>query len=88
MKIKEGFMLRELAGQWVVVPIGNAVVDMNCIITLSSSGALLWKELEKGVEDSSALVDVLLNEYEVEHETAVQDCEDFIDQLNDKGMIA
>ena len=87
MKIKEGFLLREMVGQWVVVPIGNTVIDFNRIITLTPSAALLWKELEEGVDNTSKLVDVILGEYEVNEETAKQDCEEFIGKLKDQDML-
>ena len=87
MKIKDGFMLREMAEQWVVVPIGNTVVDVNCIITLTPSAAILWKELEKGIESVSQLAEILTSEYEIDYETALTDCEEFINTLNEKDML-
>ena len=87
MKLSEGFMLREMAGQWVVVPIGNAVVDMNCIITLSPSAALLWKELEIGVDDVATLAGAIMKEYDIDYETALNDSEEFIAQLKEIGML-
>ena len=87
MKIKEGFMLREMAGQWVVVPLGNNVVDINGIITLSASAAVLWRELENGVGDTDGLAAALMKEYEIDRETALRDCEEFIGQLKEKDML-
>jgi len=87
MKVKDGFMLREVAGQWIVVPLGDNVVDINGIITLSASAALLWKELENGVENPDALADALLKEYDIDRETALADSKEFIGKLKDKDMI-
>ena len=47
MKIKEGFMLRQVAGQHIVMPLGQKALDFNCAITLNESGAFLWSVLEK-----------------------------------------
>jgi hypothetical protein len=85
MKIKPGFMLREIAGQWVVVPIGGTVVDFNNIITLSESGAFLWRMLEKGANEEE-LVNAILTEYEVDDSTARRDVKTFVDCIVDKAL--
>ena len=50
MKIKKGLILREVAGSYIVVAVGNMAKNFNSIINLNESSALLWKELEKGAE--------------------------------------
>lgn len=85
MKIKDGFMLREIAGTWVVVPIGKSVVEFNGLMTLSESGALLWKRLECGAE-LDELVEAILHEYEIDEATARSDVDDFISEINRKGL--
>jgi len=87
MKIKGDFMLREVAGQSIVVPLGNNVVNVNGIITLTESAVILWKKLEDGVDSADELADALLNEYDVDRETALSSVEEFINQLIDKNMI-
>ncbi len=86
MTIKSGFMLRDIAGQWVVVPLGARVVDFNSILTLSESAAILWRSLEKGAEKSQ-LVERLLNEYHVSEDKATQDVRKFLDTLQEKGLM-
>lgn len=86
MKIKSGFMLREIAGQPVVVPLGTRVVEFNGIMTLSESGALLWKELEKG-SSADELVDLLLSVYDIDRETAQSDVEQFIQSMADTSLV-
>jgi len=63
MKIKEGFLLRQVADNWVVLPVGQACVDFNGMLSLNDSGALLWKALEQG-GDREALADAF-NKYDV-----------------------
>ena len=88
MKIKSGFMLREVAGQWVVVPLGERVVQVSGILSITSSGAVLWKALEAGVEGIEDLARVLLKEYDqVDEETALADVRAFVAQLSDKGLL-
>ena len=45
MKIKEGFLLRQVGGNYVIVPVGAQSVDFRCIITLNEVGAFLWQKL-------------------------------------------
>lgn len=85
MKIKDDFILREIAGTWLAVPIGSRVVDFNGMITLSETGAFLWKllETEKSVRE---LVDAMTEKYEVDEETAGRDIAGFLDLLEEKGL--
>ena len=86
MKLKEGFVLREVAGSWVVLPTGEATVDFNGMLSLNDSGALLWRALENGA-DSQGLVDALLAEYEVEASLAEADVAAFLDKLASAGCL-
>ncbi|MCX7709020.1 MAG: PqqD family protein [Clostridia bacterium] len=85
MKIKEGFMLREIADSWVVVPVGKRVVEFNGLISLSESGALLWQKLENGAAEED-LLKSMLHEYEIEEDAALADIRDFIRTLDEKGL--
>jgi len=87
MKIKGDFMLREIVGESIVVPLGNNVVSVNGIITLTESAVILWRKLENGVNGIDELADALLDEYDVDRETALSSVAEFIDQLREKGMI-
>ena len=86
MKIKEGYLLREVAGSSVVIPLGKDVVDFNGMITLSETGAFLWKVLEKGA-DEKALVSAMLEEYDVDEKTALEDIRAFVTKLSNAGII-
>ncbi len=86
MKIKDGFILREVADGYVVVTVGEAIKSFNGVINLNETGALLWKTLEKGAEEKD-LVDALLNEYDVERELAEKDVKLFIKKLTEAGLI-
>ena len=86
MKIKNGYMLREVAGEAVVVPTGEATLNFQGIISLNETGALLWTELEQGCEKKD-LVQALLDEYEVDAETAEKDVNEFLKRADDAGLI-
>ena len=86
MKIKNGFVLREVAEHWFVLPVGQASVDFNGMISLNESGVLLWQTLEAG-GDREAMCEALLAEYEVERAQALSDVDAFIKALTDAGCI-
>lgn len=86
MKIKDGFMLREIVDTWVVIPLGERVVEFNGIMTLSETGALLWKEIEEG-KDVNSLVDSIIAEYDIDKEAALADTLEFISTIEKNGLL-
>ena len=85
MKIKDGFLLRQVAGQTVVLPIGGDM-DLNLMITLNDTGAFLWEKLQEET-DEAALVAALLAEYDVDEATAKQAVTAFLAKLNENGFL-
>ena len=85
MKIKEGFILKTVAGENIVVPIGNNV-SFNAIITLNETGTFLWRQLLEE-KTSDQLLEALLNEYNVDEETAAQDIDKFTKRLSEVNLI-
>jgi hypothetical protein len=86
MKIKENFVLRQIAGTWAVLPIGDATLDFNGMLTLNESGVLLWQRLEQGCTRED-LVAALLAEYEVTRPVAEVDVDEFLDKLIQAGCL-
>lgn len=87
MKIKEGYLLREVAGSNIVVPVGSGMMDFSGVITLNEVGAFIWKILEKGA-DKEDIVNKMLEEYDVEKAVVEQDVDEYIDRLKGAGLIA
>ena len=87
MRIKEGFLLRKVAGDFVVVPSGNAMVDFKAMITLNETGAFLW-DLLKEEKTEGDLVQALLGEYDVDEATATEDVGGFVNLLKEKNLLA
>ena len=87
MKLSENFVLRQVADTWVVLPVGQASIDFNAMLTLNESGAILWRALEQG-GSREALADALLAEYEVDRETALADVDEFLQKLQEAGILA
>lgn len=86
MKIKEGFILREVAGSFIVVAVGDAVKTYNGLITLNETSAFLWNKLIKGATEEE-LVEALLREYDVEKEIAVNGVKSFINKLVEAKVV-
>ncbi len=86
MKIRDGFVLREVAGQSIVIAVGGAAEKFNGIIKLNESCALLWKKLEVGATEEE-LVDTLLSEYEVDEKQAKEDVSAFVESLSKANLI-
>ena len=87
MKIKKGYLLREMAGGVnVVVGVGNEANTLKGYVTLNDSGALIWKVLEKGASLQD-VVSAILSEYEVEEEIARKDAILVIDKLKEIGAL-
>ncbi|MBQ2445961.1 MAG: PqqD family protein [Oscillospiraceae bacterium] len=80
MKIKDGFVLRSIAGTHVVVPTGDNCLNFNGMITLNDSAAFLWRVLQEG-SDVEGMTKALLGEYEVDEETARSCSESFLKKL-------
>ncbi len=85
-KLKEGFIYRKIAGEHVVIPIGNNIADFNGVISLNETAAFLWQQLKQEL-DRPALVTALLDEYEVEQVQAQKDVDDFIALLREHKVI-
>lgn len=73
MKIKDGFILRQICGEYVVVGEGLAQVNFNKMLSLNETAAFLWKEVQGKEFTKDTLVDLLLGQYEVERERAAED---------------
>ncbi len=86
MKLKNGFILRDVAGQTVVLPSGDDL-DLNMMITLNDTGKFLWKLLESD-KDEAELVAALLAEYDVDENTAKAAVAGFVAQLNENEFLA
>lgn len=86
MKIKDGFMLRQVGGQAIVVAVGEASRDFNGIIKLNSVGQFLWEALTEDTTEE-ALVEKLLASYEVEKDIATADVAAFVAKLKGADLL-
>lgn len=85
MKLKKGFIMRDIAGETVVVPSGDEL-NLNMMITLNGTGKFLWQHLETGAT-LEELVQAMLGEYEVDEQTARAGAERFVNKLQERGFL-
>ncbi len=85
MKIKDGFVLREVAGSCVVMNIGGEL-DFNKMITLNETGTIIWKAIDEGL-DAEQIACRIADEYDVSVESALSDVNLFISKMSDIGVI-
>ena len=86
MKILKEFILRNIAGEQVLVPTGETTQEFNGLITLTETAGFIWENIEQ-VETVEDLVKLMLEEYEVDEETAKKDVERFVSQLVAAGFV-
>lgn len=86
MKVKDGFIVKKVVDDYVVVPVGDNFVDFSSIINLNETGAFLWKCLENDVTEDT-LADMLANEYEVSVSEVKDDTLAFVESLKNAGLI-
>ena len=65
MKFKKEFMLREIVGETILIPMGDSNNHFNGIITINELGKFIWENLESS-KDEEELLHKILEEYEVE----------------------
>lgn len=85
MKIKDGFILRSVAGRTVVISDGE-VLNLNLMIGLNDTGKFLWEQLGKEITVEE-LKNALMEEYDVEEGLAHKDVMTFIDNLKKNGFL-
>ena len=86
MKIKQKVIYRQVVGEHMLIPVGDVPAEQNGLFALTEVGAFIWKQIETG-KDEAALLDAILQEFEIDFGTASSDLEAFLDQLSSYGII-
>ncbi len=86
MKVSNDFILREIAGEYILVPVGAAAAKFNGLITLNELGKFIFEAL---ADDCTLeqLVDKITSEYDVDAATAAADAEEFLGELRGIGAL-
>lgn len=87
MKVGKEFILREIAGDYIIIPTGKAVLEFNGLITVNEVGVSIWKMLQEEITFEE-LVSGILDEYDVDENVAREDIQEFLDKLVKAGILA
>lgn len=85
MKIIGEYSVRDIAGETVVVPIGETVLKSNILAVLNETGRILWELLEKGGTEDE-IVSAVCDEYEIDRETVKKDLTEFVEYLRNNRV--
>lgn len=86
MRIKDGFVLREVAGQIMVIATGEASKDFHGMIRLNSTGKDIWQGLQEGMSEEE-MIEKLRTKYEIDEESAKQDVKEFLAKMAEMGFL-
>lgn len=86
MKLKNDFTIREITGDYIVVPVGENYLDFGAVISLNETGAFLWAQLQNecSVDELSR---ALADEYGIGLDEAAADAEEFAGLLKQHGLL-
>lgn len=86
MKRKGDFVLREIAGDNILIPVGETALRLNGMITLDEVGKVIWSALEQ--ENSrDAILRQILDRFDVTEDTAGKDLDEFLSQMEQAGLL-
>ena len=78
MKIKDGFVLRDMCGEFIISAEGLQHINFNKLISLNSTAAVLWKALEGKEFSKEDMAQLLVDEYGIDMELALNDSANLI----------
>lgn len=88
MKIKEGFLLRKVGNDHVVVAVGDASDAFHGMIRLNETAAFLWEQLQEGADTEEKLLHALTAVYEVEEDRARKGVASFLRVLRENQILS
>ena len=86
MRATKEMILREIAGEHILIPVGQTALRVRGMVTLSESGLLLWNCLQESCTEGD-LVNAILREYDIDAETARADVKAFLAQMDTVGIL-
>ena len=87
MRVEKEFVLREIAGDYIIIPTGKTVLEFNGLVTVNEVGVSLWNMLQEEIT-FDGLVEGILEEYDVDESVAREDIREFLDRMIDSGILA
>ncbi len=86
MRIRDDLVLRKIADEWIVLPIGEATVSFKKMLVLNETSALIWEAISSGLKEEEILGKII-DVYDIDKETARQDYLRIVNQLVENKII-
>lgn len=86
MKIKSEYVMREIAGDTILIPVGDTINNFNGLVVLNELAKFIWEKMPES-KDEEELLNYILDEYEVEREVAKSDLDEFLEMLRKENII-
>lgn len=86
MRIKGEYILREVMGEMLAIPVGGSVLDFNGMICINPVGEVIWRGLQGG-QTKEVILDAILDKFDVSREEATADLDDFLLRLKQSGLL-
>ena len=86
IKAKEGFVLRNIVDEYILMPVGDNIAEFKGTILLNEVSALIWEKLQNPVSKED-LLQAVLDEFEVERSVAAADLDDLLTTLSEYGVL-
>jgi hypothetical protein len=86
MELKKQLIKRNIAGDYILVPVGNTILNTSGMFILNEVGAFIWDALP-AVNTENEILDLILKEFDVDADQASQDVAEFMQQLKDMDII-
>ena len=86
MKIKDGFVLREIGGKFFAVPVGERSRDFHAMISLNGTAKDMWEHLQSET-DEAAIVKAIADKYEADEAEVLADVKAFVASLRKADLI-
>ena len=86
MKIKNGFTLRNVVDEYIVMPTGDNIAKFEGAVVLNEVSAFIYRQLQKPISRED-LLSAVLNEYDVDEAAAAADLDALLQNLTDMGVL-
>ena len=86
MLLKKGYVLRNIADQYIVVPVGERVNDLHGMLVLNKTAAFLW-DLMESEQPFGFIVNELTSKYDISPDDAKKEIQEFIEQLKEYNLL-
>lgn len=86
MKVCDGFVLRNILGEYMLMPTGDRIGEFRGTVLMNELSAFIWEKLQTPVTRDELLTEII-SEYDVDEKTAASDLDGFLAELDGIGIL-